>query len=170
MKFEDGVAAGGGRRHTAAAAAGKVAATLLVVTVAAGTFASCDDDAESPTPDSGVTEPNAALTLPAPTEEDPLIPVRGRLAAVEDCLVLGSTLVMWPYGTSWEVGSKEVHLANGEVFTLGAMVKGSGGIRTLGQPLPAPDVFGESTNAAIRACEEVTGFHALSILYNTEAN
>ena len=117
---------------------------------------------------------NAAITMASPTEDDPLIPVGGTLSNTKGCLVLldadkgeadvGSTLAMWPYGTTWEVGTDRVTLAGGEVFMLGGKLRGSGGIRVLSRPLP----FDTSTNAAIRACEDRTNLHALSIIYNTE--
>lgn len=151
------------RRRAVLAVAGIATAMVLAVTVKG-----LEEGPVRPTPSDKVTTgKNLAITLPSPTDDDPLIPVVGTLSVVKDCLLLNSTLVMWPYGTSWEVGANQVRLENRQTLVIGDRVEGTGGIRDLAAPLPAS--FGESTNAAIRACEELTDSRQLAILYNAKA-
>jgi len=95
----------------------------------------------------------------------PTAQVTGRLALVDDCLLVGSTVVFWPHETTWDQDRQAVEFGGdfegSASASVGEQFVGGGGFYS------ADDVRGlESLNAeAVVRCIRETGAHNAAFAY-----
>ncbi len=124
----------------------KVASTVGLIAIAWGTCLGCSGDGKQ-----------AAGTIDGPllvshneAVDAMAAEVSGRVTMTGDCLVLGTTPVVWPEGTTWDRRTGAVRLPSGELAQLGAEVTGGGGYYT---DLDAvADLYGPLIAEAARPC------------------
>jgi len=95
---------------------------LLAALVACGAEdPSVEDRGASP------VETGPVLTPAGAWESYPSAEVGGVLTQREGCLLLGSEVVVWPVGTTWDEEAGEVGLSDGTSAVLGEGFRGGGG-------------------------------------------